>query len=165
MMLMLASMIAINAQSLTGKQWYTVMPADGGQDVVVGVTFEESGTCELLIAAQQEVKEKEGDMPITITAGVSVPGTYKHKGDKLKINFDRDKAEADVDYEIEGIDAATKALVDEEIRPQLEGLKDELKKEMLNGMPEIDDLKIVELTATRLVVKDSAGDEMTFNAK
>lgn len=163
MMLMLASMIAINAQSLTGKQWYTVMPADGGQDVVVGVTFEESGTCELLIAAQHEVKE--GGMPITITAGVSVPGTYKHKGDKLKINFDRDKAEADVDYEIEGIDAATKALVDEELRPQLEGLKGELKKEMLNGMPEIDDLKIVELTATRLVVKDSAGDEMTFNAK
>ena len=47
----------------------------------MALTFEKNGNCEMVIAAQQEMKE-EG-VPITLMAGVTVPGTYKRDGKKL----------------------------------------------------------------------------------
>lgn len=54
-MLLLVAALAVQAQSLTGKQWCTVLADDDGEDVAVALTFEQGGSCEMLIAVQQEI--------------------------------------------------------------------------------------------------------------
>ena len=44
-------------------------------------------------------------------------------------------------------------------------MKGEVKKFMLEGMPNLDDMKIVSLDNKKLVVKLSVGTEVTFYAK
>ena len=80
-LLLFVTSLAVQAQSLTGKQWCTVLNDDDGQGIAVALTFEKNGTCEMMIAAQQGMEE-EG-VPITLIAGVTVPGTYKHDGNDL----------------------------------------------------------------------------------
>lgn len=70
---MLVTTFAIHAQSLKGKQWCTVLNDEDGQGIAVALTFEKNGTCEILIATQHDMEE-EG-VPITLVAGVTVPGT------------------------------------------------------------------------------------------
>ena len=72
-LLLLVTALAVHAQSLTGKQWCTVLNDEDGQGVAVALTFEKNGTCEMLIAAQQDMKED--GVPINLVAGVTVPGT------------------------------------------------------------------------------------------
>ena len=74
LMLMLATAVAIHAQSLTGKQWCTVFNDEDGEGIGVALTFNKNGSCELIMAAQQEMKED--GVPITIYGGVTIPGTY-----------------------------------------------------------------------------------------
>lgn len=97
-MLMLVIALAVNAQNLVGKQWSTVLNDEDGQGIAVALTFEKNGTCEMLIAAQQDMKE-EG-VPINLIASVTVPGTYKLDGKDLNNQFNNGKAKVDVDYEI-----------------------------------------------------------------
>ena len=80
-MLMLVAALSAQAQSLTGKQWCTVLNDEDGEGIAVALTFEKDGSCEMVIAAQQEMKE-EG-VPVTLMAGVTVPGTYKRDGNDL----------------------------------------------------------------------------------
>ena len=157
------SVTFLNAQSLTGKQWYTVFADEEGTDVVVALTFEKNGTCELVIAT--EYVTKEDGVPITFTGGVTVPGTYTLKDKDLKMNLDRNKAEVELDYEIAGMDANTKALLDKEIGGEINGLKGDFKKEMLDGMPKMHNMKIVSLGSNELVLKDDDGDEIPFYAE
>lgn len=97
-MLMLVIALAVNAQNLVGKQWCTVLNDEDGQGIAVALTFEKNGTCEMLIAAQQDMKE-EG-VPINLIASVTVPGTYKLDGKDLNNQFNNGKAKVDVYYEI-----------------------------------------------------------------
>ena len=55
--LMLVTALAVNAQTLTGRQWCTVLNDEDGQGIAVALTFEKNGTCEMLIATQQDMKE------------------------------------------------------------------------------------------------------------
>ena len=80
-LLALVAALAVNAQSLVGKQWCTVLNDEDGQGIAVALTFEKNGSCEMLIAAQQDMKE-EG-VPINLIASVTVPGTYKLDGKDL----------------------------------------------------------------------------------
>ena len=80
---------------------------------------------------------KEDGVPITITGSVSVPGTYTLNDKDLVMDLDRSKAEVDFDYEIKGMDAKTKAKMDKQIRGELNGMKGEFKKTMLDGMPKM----------------------------
>ena len=159
-MLMLVTVLAVHAQSLTGRQWCTVLNDEDGEGVAVALTFEKNGTCELLIAAQQEMKED--DVPITLIAGVTVPGTYKRDGNDLNTRFNNGKAKVDVDYEIKGMDAKTKAMLNKEIKGEISTLKKEFKQVLLGGMPKMDNLKIVSLEAKRLVVKNDDNQEIPF---
>ncbi len=161
--LALVSVIAINAQSLTGKQWCTMLGDEDGESVAVALTFNNNGTCELLIAAQQEMKED--GVPITLVAGLTVPGTYTRKDKDLRIALNNAKAEAEIDYEVKGLNAKAKAALDKEIRPSLKALEGEFKKEMLKEMPKMDNMKIVTLENQRLILKDSTGAKMTFYAE
>ena len=160
LMLMLTSAIVLNAQSLTGKQWYTQLTDEEGTDVIVALEFDEDGTCVLLAGSGFEMNED--DVPIEIVGSVAVPGTYKLHGKDLKINLDKGMAEVELDYEIKGLDAETKAMLDREIGPEIEGLKNDFKNEMLDGLPKKLNMKIVSLESSKLVVKDEDGEEITF---
>ena len=160
LMLMLVSAVVMNAQSLTGKQWVTKLGAEDGIDVIVALAFDNDGTCEMLVATEYEMKED--GVPITLTGSVSVPGTFTLKDKDLTMNLDRKQAEVDLDYEIKGMDAKTKELMDKQIRDEINGLKGDFKKEMLDGMPKMHNMKIVSLESKKLVLKDDAGDEIPF---
>ena len=162
-LLALVTALAVNAQSLTGKQWCTVLNDEDGQGIAVALTFEKNGTCEMLIAAQQEMKED--GVPITLIAAVTVPGTYKLDGKDLNNQFNNAKAKVDVDYEIKGMDAKTKALLNKQIKGELNTLRAEFKKGLLGGMPKMDNLKIVKLESKQLVVKNSDNQEIPFYAE
>lgn len=155
--------IVLNAQSLTGKQWCTKLADEDGRDVAVALTFEKNGTCELIIATDYEMKED--GVPIDIVGGVTVPGTYTLKDKDLTINLKRDKAVVEVDYQIKGLDAKTKARLDKEIGAEIKSLKKEFKDVLLNGMPKMNKTKIVSLESKRLIIKDDAGDVIPFYAE
>ena len=159
-MLMLVTALAVNAQNLVGKQWCTVLNDEDGQGIAVALTFEKNGTCEMLIAAQQDMKED--GVPINLVAGVTVPGTYKRDGNDLNTQFNNGKAKVDVDYEIKGMDAKTKSLLDKQIKGEISTLKAEFKKVLLGGMPKMDHLKIVKLESKQLVVKNDDNQEIPF---
>ena len=162
-LLTLVTALAVNAQSLVGKQWCTVLNDEDGQGIAVALTFEKNGTCEMLIAAQQDMKED--GVPINLVAGVTVPGTYKRDGNDLNTQFNNGKAKVDVDYEIKGMDAKTKALLDKQIKGEIRSLKQEFKQVLLGGMPKMDRLKIVKLDSKRLVVKNEDNQEIPFYAE
>lgn len=107
---------------------------------------------------------KEDGVPITITGSVTVPGTYTLNGKDLKMDLDKSQAEVDFDYEIKGMDAKTKALMDKQISNELNGLKGEFKNTMLNGMPKMKKMKIVKLTNKELTLQIDNGKEMPFYA-
>ena len=163
LMLMLVTAMTVHAQNLTGKQWCTVLNDEDGEGIAVALTFENNGSCEMLIAAQQEMEE-EG-VPITLMAGVTVPGTYKRNGNDLNTRFNNGKAKVDVDYEIQGMDAETKALLDKEIKTEIKDLKKEFRQVLLGGMPKMDHLKIVSIDGNRLVVKNDDDQEIPFYAE
>ena len=163
LMLMLITVLAVQAQSLTGKQWCTVLNDEEGVGVGVALTFEKNGSCEMLIAVQQDMKE-EG-VPITLVAGVTVPGSYKRDGNNLNTRFNNGKAQVDVDYEIKGMGAKTKAKLDKEIKGEIKTLKSEFKRSLLEGMPKMDQLRIVTLESKRLVVKNEDDQEIPFYAE
>ncbi|MBQ1722358.1 MAG: hypothetical protein II034_01030 [Muribaculaceae bacterium] len=75
------------------------------------------------------------------------------------------QATTEIDYEIKGMDAKTKALMDKQIRSELNSLKGELKKELLGGMPKMDNLKVVSLESKKLVVKNDDNQEIPFYAE
>lgn len=56
-------------------------------------------------------------------AGVTVPGTYKRDGNDLNARFNNGKAKVDIDYEIKGMDAKTKAMLNKEIKGEINTLK------------------------------------------
>ena len=161
-LLLLVTTLAVQAQSLMGKQWCTVLNDEDGQGIAVALTFEKNGTCEMLIAAQQGMEE-EG-VPITLIAGVTVPGTYKRDGNDLNTRFNNGKAKVEVDYEIKGMDAKTKALLNKQIKGEISSLKTEFKQVLLDGMPKMDRLKIVSLDGNSLVVKNEDNQEIPFYA-
>ena len=117
----------------------------------------------MLIAAQQEMKED--GVPITLIAAVTVPGTYNLDGKDLNNQFNNGKAKVDVDYEIKGMDAKTKSLLNKQIKGELNTLRAEFKKALLGGMPKMDNLKIVKLESKQLVVKNGDNQEIPFYAE
>ena len=162
LMLMLTSAIALNAQSLAGKQWYTKFADEAGEEVVVALAFDEEGNCELLVGSEYEIKED--GVPINLVGSVTIPGTYTLDGKNLKLNLDRGKAEAELDYEIKGMDAKTKAKVDKIIGADMENLKKDYKMGMLDAMPKMHNMKIVSIEKKKLVLKDDDGDEIPLYA-
>jgi len=160
---MLVSVLTLDAQSLTGKEWFTKLSPDDGGEVFVTLTFEKNGSCEMLVATDYQIKID--GVPISVAGGVTVPGTYTLSGKGLKMNLIRNKAEVEFDYEVKGMDAKTKAIMDKEMKSQFDGMKKEFKDMMLNGMPKMHDMKIVTLESKKLVIKDDDGDEIPFFAE
>ena len=162
-MLVFVSALLLNAQSITGKQWWTKLLDEEGTPVYVGLSFEKDETCTLLVATEYEIKED--GVPITLSGTVGVPGTYTLKGKDLKLKMERSQAEAELDYEIKGMDAKTKELMDKQIRDDINGLKKEFINEMLNGLPKMQNMKVVSIESKQLTLKIDAGDELPFYAE
>lgn len=163
LMLMIASALAINAQSLTGKGWCTMIPDEDGNEIALELTFENKGTCEVKLAGVEEMKES--GMKMSIGMELDVPGTFKLDGKDLKVNLDKEKAKIDIDVDFEGMDAQTKNMMKQMIKPELEKGKAEAKKELLKMVPGMGNMKVVSLDNHRLVLADDNGAEMTFYAK
>ena len=105
------------------------------------------------------------DNTILFCRTLSVPGTYKRDGNDLNTLFNKGKAEVEVDYEIKGMDAKTKALLDKQIKAEISTLKKEFKQLLLGGMPKMDHLKIDSLDGKRLVIKNTDSQEIPFYAE
>ena len=161
-LMLLVSAIALNAQSLASHNWGTKLASEDGVDIAVVLVFDESGACELQIGADYQIKED--DVPINLEGYVTVPGTYTLNGKNLTMNLERSKAEVGIDYEIKGMDANTKAKMDKEIRAEIDGMKNEFKNMMLDGMPKMHNMQIVKLDNKNLVLKDDNGDDIPFYA-
>ena len=163
LMLMLASVLAVNAQSLTGKDWCTMIPDKDGTKVALQMTFDKNSTCEIKLVAVQEMSES--GMKMNIGMELDVPGTYKLDDKNLKMNLNKEKSKVDIDIDIEGVDDQTKAMMKSMMKPEIEKSKGEIKKELLKEVPELENMKIVSLDNNRLVLADSTGAEMEFYAK
>ena len=162
-MLMLASVVAINAQSLTGKDWCTMIPDKDGTKVALQMTFDRNGTCEVELVAVQDMSES--GMKMSIGMELDIPGTYKLDDKNLKMNLNKEKSKVDIDIDIDGVDDQTEAMMKSMLKPEIEKGKDEVKKELLNVVPDLENMKIVSLDNNRLVLADSTGAEMEFYAK
>ena len=158
LMLMLVSVVTINAQTLTSNPWMTVLP--GNDNVVVLLSFDNDGTCALVIA-NEEVQE-EDVMKLTITVTAMIPGAYTLNGDNLNIKLDKEKADLNFDYEIEGVDGQAKKMVEAMLKPELEKQKPMLKNEVLKSIPDMGNLTIVSLSNDELVLANEDGEELTF---
>ena len=69
------TMMTVNAQSLTGKEWCTMIPDEDGQQIALEMKFENNATCEIEIAAVQDMKES--GMKMSIAMELDIPGTYR----------------------------------------------------------------------------------------
>ncbi len=163
LMLIIASTLVINAQSLTGKNWCTVINDEDGEPITMVMKFESNGDCEVIMAAEQQLKED--GVPYAIAFGVNIPGNYTYNDKNLDVKLNKGNATVTVDYEFKGMDAKTKALMDKQVRPELDGMKGEIKKMVLDGMPSLENMKVVSLDSKKLVVTLSVGAEVPFYAK
>ena len=161
LMLIFVSAMFLNAQSITGKQWWTGVIADDGSEVYIGLSFEKDSSCTLILTADYEIKED--DVPITLTGTVGLPGTYTLKDKDLKLKMSKADAEVDLDYDIKGMDAKTKELMDKQIKDGINGLKNEFKNEMLQGLSKLLHWKVVSVESKQLIMKlVDTGDDLTF---
>ncbi len=163
LMLMIASALAINAQSLTGKEWCTMIPDEDGNQIALEMTFKDNGSCEIELVAVEEMKESGAKMIIEVE--IDIPGTYTLNGKNLNIKLAKEKAKVDFDVDIEGVDAQTKALMKQMIKPELEKNKEEVINESLKSLPALGEMKVVSLDNNRLVLTDASGTKMDFYAK
>jgi hypothetical protein len=163
LLLMIASAVAVNAQSLTGKDWCTMIPDEDGTQIAFQMTFEKDGVNKIKLVAVQDMSES--GMKMSIAMELDVPGSYKLNDKDLKINLDREKAKVEIGIDIDGVDAKTKAMMESMMKPEIEKGKAEVKKELLKVLPNMENMKVVSLDNKRLVLADSTGAEMEFYAK
>ena len=63
------------------------------------------------------------------------------------------------------MDAKTKSILNKQIKGELNTLRAEFKKGLLEGMPKMDNLKIVKLESKKLVLKNEDNQEIPFYAE
>ena len=158
LMLMLASAVVVNAQSLVGK-WCLTFTADG-QDFDLVLGFEKNGNCFMWLSVEWDMIEDNKD--VAVFAVLGMPGIYHKWDDVLKLEMFRDRSAVEISYEIPGLDPSAKKKMDAKIKPELEKLKPVLKKELLALAPDFDFLKIVSLTKNSLKLADEGGQIATF---
>ena len=163
LLLIIASIVTVNAQSLTGKYWCTAINDEDGEPITMVMKFENNGACEVIMAAEQQLKED--GVPYSIAFSVNIPGNYTNNDKNLDVKLNKGNATVKVDYEFKGMDAKTKELMDKQIRPELDSMKGEIKKMILDGMPSLENMKVVSLDNKKLVVTLSVGVDLPFYAK
>lgn len=158
-MLMLASVVALNAQNLTGHPWLMSPSFDDGAMLVLN--FDDNGNC--VMAVSGEESEDESGMKITFNIAIALPGSYAVNGNKMRLDFDPDNVDVNIDYDVEGVDAQTKKMLDSMLKPEIEKLKPVMTKEMLKEIPNLISGELtISLSSGKLVLISNDGNEVSF---
>lgn len=158
LMLMLASVVVINAQSLNGT-WRTTLPV-ADEEIPMVLDFADDGSCILGLLISQDMGD--AGMKMILNASLMMPGIYTRNGERLKFTFDRNNAEVEIDYVIDGVDEQTKKMMDSMIKPEIEKMKPDFMKEVLPSIPDLGEMKIVSLTNESLELAGADGLIMKF---
>ena len=148
LLLMMVAVIATQAQSLTGKNWYADM-SDKENSTGLILVYDVQGQCMAVMVT--EYKEEIGDgATLVFTLRTAVPGTYTQQGKKVSMKFDRDRAEAELEYDIQGVDEATKQIIMPHMKFEIEKMKPQLEAELIDTLPTNANFEITKLTDTEL---------------
>ena len=153
--MLVAMVVAAQAQSLTDVKWFSDMSdndADGGMMIL----FDPEGVCALSLIM---VQGKDG---LTVNIGYTVPGVFSVEGNELTVTLLTDMAEIEAEIDTEGLTPEQQQVV-KQMQPVIDEQKAEIKgslDESFNWQGE--KFVIAELTATRLVLVDSTGEETVF---
>lgn len=148
LLLMVAAAIATQAQSLTGKYWYADM-SDKENSIGLILVYDVQGQCMAVMVT--EYKEEIGDgATLVFTFRTAVPGIYTLQGKKVSMKFDRDRAESELEYDIQGVDEATKKIIMPHLKFEIEKMKPQLEAELIDTLPTNANYEITKLTDTEL---------------
>ena len=148
LLLMMVAVIATQAQSLTGKNWYADM-SDKENSTGLILVYDVQGQCMAVMVT--EYKEEIGDgATLVFTLRTAVPGTYTQQGKKVSMKFDRDRAEAELEYDIQGVDEAAKKLFMTLMKSEVDKMKPHLEAELIETLPTNDSYEITKLTDNEL---------------
>ena len=147
LLLMMIAVIATQAQSLTGKNWYADM-SDKENSTGLILVYDVQGQCMAVMVT--EYKEEIGDgATLVFTLRTAVPGTYTQQGKKVSMMFD-DRAESELKYDIQGVDEATKKIIMPRLKFEIEKKKPQLEAELIETLPTNDSYEITKLTDNEL---------------
>ena len=147
LLLMMVAVIATQAQSLTGKNWYADM-SDKENSTGLILVYDVQGQCMAVMVT--EYKEEIGDgATLVFTLRTAVPGTYTQQGKKVSMMFD-DRAESELKYDIQGVDEATKKIIMPRLKFEIEKKKPQLEAELIETLPTNDSYEITKLTDNEL---------------
>lgn len=158
-MLMLATVVAVQAQSLTGKMWAADMSEPGMPNVHLVLMFEDGGNYTMTVLAEQPIEDK-----VKLLITFISPGTYKVDGKVLNGKLNGSKAQLDFDIEAPGVDASTLKMMKGMLMSEVGKQKEEMKKSMLEELPKLENMTITTLTESKLVLTEKNGSTVEFAA-
>lgn len=158
-MLMLVSVVAVQAQSLKGTMWAADMSTKEAPNTHLVMGFEDAGAFYMSILSGQEVEKG-----VTLNITLIVPGSYTQEGDKLTVKTDKSKAELDFDLDVPGVPEANKKMIKSMLLGEVEKQKSEIIKEMTSELPKLEHATIKSHTANELTLVDTAGTVLKFGA-
>lgn len=162
LMLILASVVAVNAQSLTGKVWATTIVDADNHEMTLVLGFVDGGNCIMSIIAEEPINE-EG-MKMLMHMNFSMQGTYTLEGKLLNAKFDKDKASLDIDVDFPDLDENTKKMFKNMMVPELNKQKPGVMAQIMQDLPNLENMTVKELTEKTLILSDSVGKEQVFTA-
>lgn len=148
LLLMVAAAIATQAQSLTGKYWYADM-SDKENSMGLILVYDVQGQCAAVMVTDD--KEEMGNgATLVVTFRTTVPGIYTLQGKKVSMKFVRDRAVSELEYDIQGVDEATKKIIMPQLKFEIEKTKPQLEAELIDTLPTNANYEITKLTDTEL---------------
>ena len=148
LLLMVAAAIATQAQSLTGKYWYADM-SDKENSMGLILVYDVQGQCAAVMVTDD--KEEMGNgATLVVTFRTTVPGIYTLQGKKVSMKFVRDRAVSELEYDIQGVDEATKKIIMPQLKFEIEKMKPQLEAELIETLPTNDSYEITKLTDNEL---------------
>lgn len=148
MLIALIATIAVQAQSLTDKNWFADM-SDKENDITLLLTFDDNNECAACLKLQ-DVEEMDEGAKLIVKGCMLVPGTYTLQGKKVKMVFDTTKGETKITADIEGMDEVSKSIIMSLLRPEMEKMKPELEALLIGSFPTNDCYEITKLTVDEL---------------
>ena len=160
LLLLLATVVTVQAQSLTGKTWLSDISSDDMPDTGLIITFDEDGTCAMGMVSVQSIDEETA---LTMDMTFVCPGIYILDGDQLSMMIDTSKAELEFDFDSETLDKPSLDLFTSMLRPEIEKEKPEMIKKFIEDLPAVSDFTVVSITDSELTLNDGE-TERTFVA-
>jgi len=158
--LIIASMIAVQANDLTQTAWTTMVPGD--QELEMVLNFDDDGECYIILTTE-EFQELQAGMNMIIRSSLSVPGIYNKDGRDITLSFNKKKAEFSYDIDINGADKQAKALFKSMVEPELKKVEPEMREQMLLLVPPfMDNMRVISVSKEKLILRDNTGETLTF---